>query len=151
MRRIMQRQDDFCFLSGRQRQNECPFRLSKFHAILTRYSDFKGKLTSLSLVTNERRDYGKENTVQQRILNCPAFELQKVAPKEIIDERMWSKTAKDLISSAECFFFFDDFRKETLFIKDNLDSSLRRSRRNCSSVGVLGFSGPVHSVIEWMI
>ena len=60
-----------------------------------------------------------EDTVTLFLLECPAYDLQRVALRDFVrhSEWKWPEEAKHLVSSPDVFHCFSDFYDEALYLK----------------------------------
>lgn len=85
--------------------------------VLTGHGNFRARLASFNLVDGENCRCGLPETSQHFLLECPRFEAQRVALREVIGDREWPEAARQLVSSAEAFAVFSDFCTECLWLK----------------------------------
>ena len=88
--------------------------------MLTGHGDFRARLASLGLVDGGACDCGGgDDTVPHFLLECPNFEAQRIALRDLVKvgNWKWPDVAPFFVSTPEAFSLFAEFCKEALWLK----------------------------------
>lgn len=85
--------------------------------IVSGHGDFRARLASLGLADGDDCSCGRSDTARHLLLECPEFEPQRVALRELLGGREWPAAAHQLVSNAEAFSVFTAFCRESLWLR----------------------------------